>query len=260
MPLIRANKKVSNKIARIIPLPILRAIYGFLLSFGAPLGWLIVQALAGRPAFTAEFFDPLLYGYLTLATAIVFSGIGYVVGRREQMITRMALTDGLTSLYNKRYFKSRLDQEFVRFQRDGTNMSIIQIDLDFFKRVNDTYGHHAGDEVLKNVSAMLMAHCRKNEIAARVGGEELAIIACGVESQDAAKAAERIRLEIENSACSWQGEEIKITASFGVASANKYSDNPWQVYQKADEALYQAKHTGRNRVCISENKVSKNHT
>lgn len=255
MLLIRANKKVSNRIANLIPLPILRGFYGFLLSFGSPLGWVIVQALAGRNVFKENSFDPLLYGYLTLATAIVFTGIGYAIGLREHVITRLALTDGLTALYNKRYFKNRVEQEFVRFQRDGTNMSIIQIDLDFFKQVNDTYGHQAGDKVLKNIASIIMAHCRKNDIAARVGGEELAIIACGDELQAAAKAAERIRLEIENSASTWQGKEIKITASFGVASANKSSENPWQVYQKADEALYQAKHTGRNRVCVSGNDI-----
>jgi len=216
---------------------------------------MIVQALAGRDVFSSQYYDPLLYAYFTIATGITFTAIGYAIGKREQMITRMALTDGLTALYNKRYFKNRLAQEFLRFQRDGSNMSIIQLDLDFFKKGNDVYGHQAGDEVLKTISSIVMAHCRKNEVAARVGGEEIAIIACGADLEAATHAAQRLCLEIEQSPCYWEGQEIKITASFGVASAQTNSKNAWQIYQQADKALYQAKKQGRNRVCVFENKA-----
>ena len=97
-----------------------------------------------------------------------------------------------------------------------------------------------------------MANCRENETAARVGGEEMSIIAYDCTKEAAYTLAERIRLAIEESECSWQSARIKLTASFGIAVVDESSETAWQVYQGADEALYQAKKTGRNRVCIYE--------
>lgn len=251
MTMIRSsNAKLSNKLTRYISLPVLRAIYGFLLSLGAPLGWLLCQALVGRDPFSEQYFDPLLYLYMVLATGIVFSFLGYAIGRREHMITDLALTDSLTALYNKRYFKNRLEQEFQRHIRSGSSMAVIQIDLDFFKNVNDNYGHQAGDEVLKKVASLILANCRKNDTAARVGGEEMSIIVCGGEHSEAKVLAERIRTTIESTDCFWQGQRIKLTASFGIAFATAETETPWQVYQNADQALYRAKKQGRNQVCV----------
>ena len=96
-----------------------------------------------------------------------------------------------------------------------------------------------------------MANCRKSEVAARVGGEEISIIACDCDLNAASHLAERIRVAIEQSTSRWQSEKIKITASFGVATASKSSNNAWEVYQEADKALYQAKQTGRNKICTN---------
>ncbi len=250
MPLISdSNTKSPYKITRFIPLPFLRALYGLVVAMGAPSGWMLVQWLAGRDPFSSEHIDSLLYSYMTITTVIIFSALGYAIGRREQMITDLALTDGLTALYNKRYFKNRLDQEFERHLRNATPLTVILLDLDFFKHVNDTYGHQAGDEVLKTVSSTIMANCRKNEIAARVGGEEMSIIACDCDLTAATHLAERIRAAIEKSTSYWQNEELKVTASFGIANASPSTENAWQIYQHADEALYKAKQTGRNKVC-----------
>lgn len=250
MTLIRnANATLSNKLTRFISLPLLRAVYGLLLSLGAPLGWLLIQWIAGRDPFKTAQVDTLLYTYMIVSTSIVFSVLGYAIGIREKIITDLALTDELTALYNKRYFKSCLEQEFKRYQRNENPFSVIIIDLDFFKHINDQYGHPAGDEVLKTVSSTIMANCRKNEIAARVGGEEMSIIASDCNLSSASLLAERIRIAIEESTSSWQGEEIKVTASFGVATATPSSHNAWQIYQLADKALYQAKQTGRNKIC-----------
>ena len=253
MTLIRnADANLSNKLTRFISLPLLRASYGLLLALGAPTGWVITQWFAGRDPFDANQVDALLYSYMIIATSIVFSALGYAIGKREQMITDLALTDELTALYNKRYFKNRLEQEFKRHQRTASPFSVILIDLDFFKRINDQYGHPAGDEVLKSVSSTIMANCRENEIAARVGGEEISIIACDCDLNAASLLAERIRAAIEQSTSSWQSKVIKITASFGVATASASSKNAWRIYQEADTALYKAKQTGRNKVCIHE--------
>lgn len=251
MTLIRStDAKISNRITRYLPLPYLRGLYGFVLALGAPIGWVVLQWLAGRDPFAPQHFDTLLYAYMTGATAVVFACLGFAIGRREQMITDMALTDGLTALYNKRYFKNRLEQEFLRHQRSGNPMSVIQVDLDHFKSINDTWGHQAGDVVLKKVASVILANCRKNEIAARVGGEEISIIACECGPDEAKALAERLRLAIEATPSHWQGQPISVTASMGIASVDRETDNAWQVYEHADKALYRAKQAGRNRSCL----------
>ncbi len=251
MPLIRSSSaKISNRMTRFVSLPILRAIYGFILALAAPLGWLLIQWLAGRDPFSPEHFDYLLYAYMTITTAVVFTGLGCVIGRREQLITGLALTDSLTALYNKRYYKNRLEQEFERFRRQGILMSVVQIGLDHFKNINDTWGHQAGDEVLRNLGALLLANCRKNEVAARVGGEEMSVIVCDSSEDQAYQLAERLRKEIESARITWDGKLLKITASFGVACSNSSDGNAWELYRNADQALYRAKEEGRNRTCV----------
>lgn len=253
MTMIRSsNAKISNRLTRFVSLPVLRALYGLALSLGAPAGWVLVQKLAGRDPFSDEHFDLLLYVYMSLATGIVFSLLGYFIGRREHMITDLALTDSLTALYNKRYYKNRLEQEFQQHLRTGASMAIIQIDLDFFKQVNDRFGHQAADEVLKKVATLILANCRKNDTAARVGGEEMSIIVCGESKDEAHILAERIRATIESTDCFWQGQRISLTASFGIAFATAKTETAWQIYQNADLALYQAKKQGRNQVCLYE--------
>jgi diguanylate cyclase (GGDEF)-like protein len=251
MTLIRAaNAPPSNTLTRYIPLPVLRAAYGFILSFASPLGWVVIQLLAGRDPFAKEHYDPLLYLYMGIATAVVFSSLGYFIGRRELMITDMALTDGLTGLYNKRYFSTRLDQEFERFRRHKHPLSIIQIDLDYFKKINDTFGHQVGDEILVKVATMLKQNCRKNEIAARVGGEELCVIALDCDQHEAVQLAERLRYKVNHLNYCYQEMEIPISASFGVACADDSTHAGQEIYQRADHALYEAKRSGRNKVCL----------
>jgi diguanylate cyclase (GGDEF)-like protein len=251
MTLIRAaNAPPSNTLTRYISLPALRATYGFMLSFASPLGWVVIQLLAGRDPFAKEHYDPLLYLYMGIATAVVFSSLGYFIGKRELMITDMALTDGLTGLYNKRYFSTRLDQEFERYLRHKHPLAIIQIDLDFFKKINDTFGHQVGDEILVKVARMLKENCRKNEIAARVGGEELCIIALDSDQNEVVQLAERLRYKINNLNYCYQEMEIPISASFGVASADASTHSGQDIYLHADQALYEAKRSGRNKVCL----------
>ena len=250
MTLIRAaNAPPSNTLTRYISLPALRASYGFILSFASPLGWVLIQLLAGRDPFAKEHYDPLLYLYMSIATAVVFSSLGYLIGKRELMITGMALTDGLTGLYNKRYFSTRLEQEFERYARHKHPIAVIQIDLDFFKRINDTFGHQVGDEILVTVANLIQENCRKNEIAARVGGEELCVIAMDSNQADAVQLAERLRYKINHLNFRQQEVEIPVSASFGVASADGSTFSGQDIYLHADQALYQAKRTGRNKVC-----------
>ena len=257
MTLIRkANAPPSNKLTRFIPLPYLRGTYGLILSTASPLGWIVIQFMVGRDPFSKEYFDSLLYCYMSVATALVFALMGYAIGKRELMITDLALTDSLTSLYNKRYFSSRLEQEFARSIRHNYPIAIIQIDIDFFKKINDTYGHQAGDEVLKSIAIIVKDNCRANEIAARVGGEELSIIAFDCTEKEAFSLAERIRYKISLLDFTQLGISVPVTASFGVAVADKSTTKALDVYQHADEALYVAKKSGRNKVCLFSETVS----
>ena len=193
---------------------------------------------------------------MSIATAVVFSVLGFAIGRRELMITDLALTDGLTSLYNKRYYSNRLEQEFDRHLRNKSPMAVIQIDIDFFKKINDTYGHHTGDEVLKKIAYLIKENCRKNEIAARVGGEELSIIAYDCEEIEAYNLAERIRQKIKDLDFTSLGIATPITASLGIAIVDETQQTALEVYQHADEALYLAKKTGRNKVCLYSETVN----
>lgn len=249
------NEVPSNRLAKYIPLPWLRALQGLILSIGAPLGWMCVQVISGRDPFAAEHMDSLLYAYMSIATGVVFSGLGYFIGRRENIITDLALVDGLTGLYNKRYFENRLFQEFSRYKRTGRQISLIQLDLDHFKNVNDTWGHQAGDEVLKQVAQTIMSNCRADEIAARVGGEEMCIIAIDCDTTSAKSLSERLRHEIETNPVHWQDVSIALTSSFGVAMVSEEVDSALELFQHADKALYHAKKTGRNKVCVYDPKL-----
>lgn len=236
----------NNFITRSLSLPALRALYGFCLAIVMPTGWILIQWLAGRNPFSAEIFDGLLYTYITLISGLLFGSIGFMIGKREQTMTDLALSDSLTGLYNKRYFQNRLDQEFERFQRYGTPMSLVQIDLDHFKYVNDTWGHQAGDVVLKEVAKAVQNNLRTGEIAARVGGEELCIIVCNSKADAAFKLAERLRRAIKEVEVDWHGAKINVSASFGIADAEPNILTKWQLYERADKALYQAKEHGRD--------------
>ncbi len=176
------------------------------------------------------------------------------VNRRLQ---QLALTDDLTGLYNARYFRQRLPAEIARAKRHKTPLSLVFGDLDRFKRVNDTWGHAAGDVVLKKVAQLLrnavegdtvVVRLRRSDIVARYGGEEFAVILPMTWEEDAAGVAERVRLAIEATPIALDdGNAIKITMSFGVASAQGkrgFDD----LLERADSALYEAKETGRNRV------------
>lgn len=253
----RSIRFANNFITRSLSLPALRALYGVALALGMPIGWILIQWLAGRNPFSTEVFDGLLYIYITLVSGLLLGTIGYMIGKREQTMTDLALSDGLTGLYNKRYFQDRLDQEFERFQRYGTPMSLVQLDLDHFKHVNDTWGHQAGDMVLKAVAETVRSSLRTGEIAARVGGEEFCIIVCNSKADAAFQLAERIRKAIKDIEIDWQGAKIHISASFGIADAESDILTKWQLYERADQALYQAKEHGRDLSIIFNNDMSK---
>lgn len=166
----------------------------------------------------------------------------------DQLLLDMALHDSLTQLYKREFFFSELHREFDRAKRHDRPLSVCLMDIDYFKRVNDEYGHLCGDEVLKQFADLIRQSLREGDICGRYGGEEFAIVLPETDAHGAWMAAERIRTAIESNQFSITGGRKKrITVSLGVASMlDRYSDK-MQLLDAADRALYEAKEQGRNR-------------
>jgi diguanylate cyclase (GGDEF)-like protein len=163
----------------------------------------------------------------------------------------LATTDPLTKLYNRRHFETAARAELARFQRYFRPLSMLILDVDHFKSINDRFGHAAGDIVLAAIADACRSIKRASDIAARIGGEEFAILLPETNAEAARTFAERLRSEISESAPIIQGEKLALTASVGVAAASRHTTRVSSLLQSADEALYQAKRTGRNRVCVA---------
>lgn len=158
-----------------------------------------------------------------------------------------ARTDELTSLSNRRDMKECLDKEFYRHQRSNSYFSIIIMDIDHFKRVNDTYGHDAGDAVLKEFSSLLKGLSRKIDVVSRWGGEEFLMLLPDTSLLQALTLAERLRAAVENHSFNYKFETIPITMSAGVCAVSQYEDIN-RILKQADINLYEAKVKGRNRI------------
>ncbi|MBI5197309.1 MAG: GGDEF domain-containing protein [Nitrospirae bacterium] len=166
------------------------------------------------------------------------------IEKNEKKLEEMTTVDPLTGLYNRRYFQERLDAEFKRFVRYNTLFSIAIVDVDHFKRINDTYGHQQGDEVLKEVAGILRSRTRETDILARYGGEEFVILYTSTEKGGAYLHIDRIRLSISEHL--FRGLSQKVTISAGISDATGRTSSD-EVINQADAALYQAKDSGRNR-------------
>jgi diguanylate cyclase (GGDEF)-like protein len=160
----------------------------------------------------------------------------------------LATTDGLTGVRNHRAFQEKLQEEFRRQQRYGGSFSLLLLDVDSFKKFNDSFGHPAGDEVLKQVATLLKMSARQTDYAARYGGEEFALILPETDEHGALVLAERIRAAIEEAA--W--EKRPVTISVGVSTISREINTPAALIASADEALYTSKARGRN--CVTHHR------
>jgi diguanylate cyclase (GGDEF)-like protein/PAS domain S-box-containing protein len=168
----------------------------------------------------------------------------------ENQLKLLAITDPLTGLYNRRYFFSLAEAEFKRAIEGQGDLSVILMDIDYFKNVNDRYGHLAGDQVLERMAARSREALRKGDILARYGGEEFAVLLPCTGSEDACQVAERLRANVAREEPIPDVGSVEITASLGVASIDASAGLTFdQLLDRADQALYQAKHENRNRVC-----------
>lgn len=165
-------------------------------------------------------------------------------------IEKLATTDGLTGLFNHRVFQERLSEELRRQNRFAKPVSLLLTDIDFFKKINDTYGHPVGDIVLKGVSKIIGESIREIDIASRYGGEEFAVILPGTEGEGATNIAERLRKAVMDKEFSADGKSFHVTISIGIAIYPSDAKSKEELIERADQALYNAKHGGRNRTVL----------
>lgn len=160
---------------------------------------------------------------------------------------KKAMHDALTGLPNRESYQQRLEQEISRVERYGGALSLMVCDIDLFKRINDTYGHLAGDKVLKIIARSLQSNLRDSDFIARFGGEEFVALMPETSAKEAKLVAEKLRKRVEESPFNFKKEPVQITASFGISEFAK-DENVEEVFQRADKALYKAKENGRNQV------------
>ncbi|MEM7313531.1 MAG: GGDEF domain-containing protein [Planctomycetota bacterium] len=168
----------------------------------------------------------------------------------HETVYRMTTTDGLTAAYNKQYLLECMEREMIRSSRHDRPLSLLMMDIDFFKKVNDTYGHLAGDQVLQEFSRRIKSVLQRDDVLARYGGEEFAVVLSDADTESACRVAERIRQSIESRPFETSSQTIAITTSIGVATIIDGEINSTEDFIGiADERLYKAKESGRNRVC-----------
>jgi diguanylate cyclase len=168
---------------------------------------------------------------------------------KQRDLERLTRLDGLTGLFNRNTFVDLTVQEFDRAQRQGNDTAILLLDLDHFKLINDTWGHPAGDAVLRNVANAMRAAVRSTDLVGRLGGEEFVVLLPGTSIAAARTLAEKLRARLQGSPTRWENGMIACTASIGMAGTTaKEKRNFDSLYNEADKALYMAKTRGRNRI------------
>lgn len=187
---------------------------------------------------------------------IIYDVTGVAVNKRQlesanTKLQELALRDGLTGLLNRRYWESCLEREFARHQRYDNPVSLVIFDIDHFKRVNDTYGHQTGDEVIRSVAEITSRLARETDFAGRYGGEEFVVLLPGTHLEGAAQFAERLRQAVEQQVLDYQGSPLSYTISLGVATISDDMANYQILLERADKALYASKEQGRNRVTLA---------
>ena len=161
----------------------------------------------------------------------------------------MAITDALTGLYNRRYLETHLNHMIEHYVNRGKVLSVLAVDVDFFKAINDTHGHDAGDKVLQELAARLREHTRSIDLCCRIGGEEFIVVLPNTDTSTAEKIGERLRRAVASKSFGiGAASPVPVTISAGIASLAEMDDTLEKLLKRADSALYRAKREGRNRV------------
>ncbi len=241
IPLLVRNAETDSRFARGFFGPAERSFMALPLHlFGRLVGF--VRASASEPdRFRAE-------DLRGAELACTLAGVSMENIQLFEKVNELAIKDGLTGLYTHRAFQSRLEEEILRSARSKVPFSVIMADIDHFKSYNDTFGHQAGDAVLKAVSQAISGGVREIDFAARYGGEEFALVITAAGREQAAAVAEKVRLALEALSFNFGGRASRVTASFGVAEFPAEASAAGQLVRVADERLFRAKQAGRNRV------------
>jgi len=182
-------------------------------------------------------------------TIFKFIAGGNIESAYHDEIYRLTTVDGLTQVFNRRYFEETVEREISRCHRYSRQLSLVMVDIDHFKGINDNFGHLAGDHVLKHVASAIKTRIRREDILARYGGEEFALLLPEIDVKGAVALAEKIRKLIEKQKFEFDKQEIPVTISAGVAGLATPSYEAADLVRAADQQLYAAKTDGRNRVC-----------
>ncbi len=199
--------------------------------------------------------SPIFEEQVQVGVVVVFQNITEQKALQARLIT-LTTTDDLTGLYNRRYFQKQLSKEFARYQRSFSVTTVMMLDLDYFKTINDTFGHAAGDKVLQDFAKLLTHAQRNSDFCARVGGEEFALLLPNTSLHDAMSFAERLLKQVREHVFSFEGKRIPLTVSIGCAEMQMGDTHPDLVLARADRALYQAKESGRDRVMVYDNEIT----
>jgi diguanylate cyclase (GGDEF)-like protein len=175
--------------------------------------------------------------------------------RANSELAILSQTDGLTKLYNRTHWEHCLQAEFKRWLRSQHASCLVMIDIDHFKKINDGYGHMAGDQVIKHLSTVIKAHVRETDISGRYGGEEFSILLADTSLENANVFAERLRKEIENAKVKYNDIELAYTISLGVAEINASMQSYEAWIECSDAALYKSKEAGRNKITLFPNEA-----
>ncbi|MGE4050182.1 MAG: GGDEF domain-containing protein [Piscinibacter sp.] len=191
-----------------------------------------------------------LFVFLVTAAIFNFAFMAMVTHRLLGRLRDLSERDALTNLYNRRAIERDLQREWQRWMRKRDRFSVLVVDLDHFKRINDTHGHAAGDEVLLQTARRLAAMARETDTVARVGGEEFLLLLPGTQRDGAWKVAERLLAQLREQPMTFAGQTLPVTASIGVSQVEAGDADPAAVLARADQALYRAKEQGRDRLVL----------
>jgi diguanylate cyclase (GGDEF)-like protein len=263
-----APEEVPQTFRRIVlGILLVAAICGWAIGVPAPSGGLLlmVSSLAMGASFYGRTMSipgavillialrgDIWIGVALAATMLIIGERTHQLRHRLGRFAERSFTDRLTGLFNYDFLQAQVRYEVDRVRRYGGSCSLMVMDLDFFKRFNDTHGHQAGNLLLRALADTIRVAKRDSDFAARYGGEEFVVLVPG-EAQDAMRLAERIRQSVEALRLPQLGPDEGVTISIGIASFPEQATNAADLFERADQAVYHAKHTGKNRVVVYPN-------
>lgn len=220
-----------------------------MVMFDPQIGSLFLRAVRKKGTFSMREISFCEIAAEAAANALERAHLFESIQEANQQLEQLAVTDGLTNLYNHRYFRERLEEEFERARRYEQPLSFMIIDIDNFKQTNDTYGHLQGDNILREVGYTIRASVRRNDIVARYGGEEFVVLMPQTDQQGGLVEAERLCQEVRGRTFAGLPEGTRVTVSIGLAEFDpKRMDSPEGLVSAADRALYEAKNSGKDKV------------